>query len=384
MTPAEHRLKIAFVVHDHNRHMGHSRYVAELAARFKRDHDVHVFANTFEDPDPTGITYHHVPALRSYTLASILSFVLPATVLVPRGFDVVHAQGLCGLRHDVVTAHFCTPAWYDALERAHGGLTWRQWLSRTLVTPLERLALTKRSTRKVIAISESIRADLGRYFGRVEGVPVIYHGVDLATFHPRNRAKYQGRVRSELGIGPGECMALFVGGLLKGAAAAIRAVSMVEGIRLVLISNSDPAADQAVARSEGVADRVDFLPFTKEVERYFAAADVFVFPTIYEPYGMVISEAMASGLPVVTSRVAGAAELIEHGRSGWLTADPWDPDQIADGLRILAADPDLRLRMGDAARSRIEAYTWDRAAAETLAVYREMIADECQPDRSGP
>ena len=62
MTASDRRLRIAFVVHDYNRHMGHSRYVAELASRFKRDHEVHVFANTFDEPDSVGITYHHVPA----------------------------------------------------------------------------------------------------------------------------------------------------------------------------------------------------------------------------------------------------------------------------------------------------------------------------------
>ena len=96
---------------------------------------------------------------------------------------------------------------------------------------------------------------------------------------------------------------------------------------------------------------------------------------------MVISEAMASGLPVITSRAAGAAELIEHGESGWLTADPWDADQIAEGLRALADDPGLRQRMGAAARAAIEAYTWDRAAAQTMAVYHEAVA---QADRGNP
>jgi UDP-glucose:(heptosyl)LPS alpha-1,3-glucosyltransferase len=372
MSVADHRLRIAFVVHDYNRHMGHSRYVAELASRFKREHEVHVFANTFEEPDPAGIVYHHVPAWRGSALASILSFVLPATALVRGRFDIVHAQGLCGLRHNVATAHFCQPGWYDALVRANGALTWRQSLSRTLITPLEQLALAKQSTRRVIAISESIRKDLAQFFGRGEGVRVIYHGVDAEKFHPRNRIVCRDRLRSELGAAPGQCLALFVGNLQKGAAAAIRAAARVAGIRLVLVSSSNPETDRAVARAEGAADRVVFHPFSKSIEQFFAAADVFVFPTIYEPYGMVISEAMASGLPVITSRAAGAAELIEHGESGWLTDTPWDPDQIAEGLRALAADAGLRQRMGAAARIRIEAYTWDRAAEQTLAVYREL------------
>lgn len=375
MNATDRRLRIAFVVHDYNRHIGHSRYVAELASRFKRDHDVHVFANTFEEPDPADLTYHHVPAWRRYALTSILSFVLPATAQVRGRFDIIHAQGLCGLRHNVATAHFCQPGWYDAMARANGRLTWRQLLSRALVTPLERLALAKRSTRRVIAISGRARDDLARYHGRRDGVRVIYHGVDLDTFHPRNRGRYRDEARAELGATPGECLALYVGNLQKGAAAAIRATTRVARVRLVLVSGSNPDADRAVARAERAADRVVFHPLSRQIERFFAAADVFLFPTLYESYGMVISEAMAAGLPVVTSRAAGAAELIEHGESGWLTADPWDSDQIAEGLRALAADPALRERMGAAARSKIEAYTWDRVADETMAIYWEALWD---------
>ncbi len=369
------RLRIALVVHDYNRHGGHDRYTAELAARLRRDHEVHVYANTFDEPDPAGITYHHIPAWRASALTSILSFVVPATVLVGRGYDVVHAQGLCGLRHDLATAHFCLAAWHAALaDRAGGRLSWRHRIAKWLVTPLERRALCRPRTRRVIAISERNREDLARFYGRTAGVPVIYHGIDLEAFHPRNRAELRAAVRAELGVPDDAPLALFVGNLQKGAAAAIKAVARVPGVWLALVSGSDARADRAVAAAEGVAGRTVFAPRSRQVARYFAAADLFVFPTVYEPFGLVITEAMASGLPVVTARTAGAAELLTHGESGWLTDEPWDVATIADGVRALAADPGLRARMGAAARAVAEAYTWDRTAEETVAVYRQVVA----------
>ena len=99
------RLRIAYVVHDYNRSFGHSRYVAELATRFKRDHEVHVFANTVHEPDPKGLTFHHVPASRLNVMTTLLSFVLPATWMTTGQYDIIHAQGVCGLRQNVVTAH---------------------------------------------------------------------------------------------------------------------------------------------------------------------------------------------------------------------------------------------------------------------------------------
>jgi UDP-glucose:(heptosyl)LPS alpha-1,3-glucosyltransferase len=372
MASLSRSLRIAFLVHDYNRHAGHSRYVAELATRFKRDHEVHIYANTFEEAEPAGLTYHRVPAWRAFELTSCLSFVVPATLGLRGEYDIVHSQGLCGLRHNVATAHFCQPAWYGALAHLNGRLTWRQWLVRTLITPLERRALSQRGTQRVIAISQRMQDDLASYYRRTEGVRLIYHGVDLNTFDPRNRERYRDEVRAALGIESTTCLALFVGNLQKGAAVAIRAVARVPGVRLLLVSGSDSTADRAVAQVENVVDRVTFQGHSKQVERYFAAADVFVFPTVYEPYGMVISEAMAAGLPVIAPRGAGAAELITHGISGWLADASWDVDQIAAGLQVLASDEPRRTAMGAAARATVEQYTWDRVATETMAVYREI------------
>jgi UDP-glucose:(heptosyl)LPS alpha-1,3-glucosyltransferase len=367
-------LRIALVVHDYNRHIGHSRYVVEMATRFKRDHAVHVFANTFEATD--GITPHRVPAWRKNALASILSFVPGATLMARGNFDIIHSQGLCGLRHDIATAHFCQPAWDEAVARRDGGLTRKQKVAAALVTPLERRALTGRGVRRVIAVSEKVRADLARFYGRTAGVTVVPLGVDTETFHPRNRAEFRDPVRAEMGIPGDACLALYVGDLKKGGAAAVRAAARVPGVRLALVSASDPAEVAAVARDAGVADRVVVRPRTREVHRYFAAADVFLFPTVYETFGLVICEAMASGLPVVTCRTAGAADRIRHGETGWLADDPSDADAIADGLRRLAADPGLRERVGAAARGVAVGMTWDRVAEETMAVYREVVAEK--------
>jgi len=372
---APDRLRIALVVHDYHRHGGHARYVAELATRFRRDHAVTVFANTFEEPDPAGITYRHIPAWRANALTTIASFIMPAALLARGRFDIVHAQGLCGLRQDVVTAHICQPAWFAAADRYAGRPGWRKRVFRAVVTRLDRLVMRPGAAARFIAPSARVKDDLAEYYGLTDRVRVVHHGTDTEAFHPRNRGKWRDAVRAELGLAPTNCAALYVGDLQKAMPAAVRAVARVPGVRLVAVSRSDPAPYAALAASEGVADRVVFAPFSAEVARYYAAADLFLFPTYYDAFGLVLTEAMASGLPVVSSRAAGAAELVTHGESGWLTAEPWDADQIAAGVRTLAADAALRERMGAAARAAVEARTWDRVAAETMAVYREVLAE---------
>jgi UDP-glucose:(heptosyl)LPS alpha-1,3-glucosyltransferase len=365
-------LRIAFVVHDYNRMYGHSRYVAELAARFKRDHDVHVFANTVQEPDPSGLTFHHVPASRRNVMTTLLSFALPATWMVNGPYDIVHSQGFCGLRQNVVTAHMCHRAWRAATAHHTGPMGWRKRLFYAVADRFDRYTFSRARARRLIVVSGRLGADVRRHHGRTAGVRIIHHGVDTETFHPRNRALWRAAIRSQLGLSDDTPLALYVGDYQKALPAAVRGVARVPGLHLVAVSRSPVEPYLALIRTEGVEDRVHLVPGTPNVERYYAAADLFAFPTFYDTFGLVATEAMASGLPVVCSAEAGAAEVIRDGEDGVIVRDPWDPEALARALRKLVADPHLRHRLGAAARHRAEQLTWDEVARQTLAVYREI------------
>ena len=369
-------MRIAFVVHDYHQEAGHSRYVSELARRFSRAHEVHVFANVFRESPEWSIQYHHVPAWRATALTSIFSFVVPATLAVGGGFDIVHAQGACLLHCDVATAHICQPAWHRSRLAAEGRLRWKDHLFAIAVTPLERTLMSARHASRIISISERLQRDLAEHYGREERVTVIHHGVALDRFSPENRPRFRREARARLGLSEGAVAFLFVGDLRKGAEPAIRAMALCprkEAV-LVAVSRTPPGRYRGLARSLGVDERVLLCPATAQIEAYYAAADALLFPTPYDAFGMVISEAMASGLPVVTSRGAGAAELVRHGLDGWLLDDPFDPREIVRHVQCLASDAVGRERMGSAARRSIERQTWDRVALETMSVYEEVLA----------
>jgi glycosyltransferase involved in cell wall biosynthesis len=131
-------------------------------------------------------------------------------------------------------------------------------------------------------------------------------------------------------------------------------------------------AFQARASELGL-NPVVFVGFQKDVVPYFAAADAFVFPTRYEPFGMVITEAMAAALPVVTTASAGASEVITPGVDGLVLQDPDDADALALALDDLLADPARRAAMGAAAREAAKRVDWDYVAAETLKVYEDLL-----------
>jgi len=367
-------MRIAFIVHDYHKTGGHSRYVAELADRFAREHEVHIFANRIDgDRDPR-IKFHYVPALRFSALATILTFILPATLRSYKEFDIVHAQGLCGLHQNVVTAHMCQAAWSIAQSRHMGLLTGKQKIFKLLVEPLEKRIFQTKATNAVIAVSRRVKGDLGTYYGRVDNVTVIHHGVDLMTFHPDNRYRWRVLMRQELGLGNDKFVALYVGDLTKGAIPAIEALAHVDTMRLVCVSASDTTPYRLFAEKMGVLERVIFLPKTPTIERYYAAVDVFVLPSFYDTFGMVVSEAMATGLPVIVSGECGASELIEHEVSGVVIEQAWDAEILAGWLERLRVDVMFRDKMGQEARKKIEHFTWDDTAAETMRVYQKVLA----------
>jgi UDP-glucose:(heptosyl)LPS alpha-1,3-glucosyltransferase len=376
---APRRLRIAYVVHDYHRAGGHARYVAELARRFKHDHEVHVFASVFDEPEPAGIHFHRVLAWRRNVLTAVLTFALPATWMTRGHFDIVHAQGFCGLRQNVVTAHICQRAWSDAVRRHIGRPGWRKRIFEAVAARLEQFTFRPAGAERFIAVSERMRRDLATHYGCSARVRVVYHGVDTDTFHPRQRARWSDEIRGRIGLAIDACVALYVGDLQKALPAAVRALARVPELILVCVSRSPAEPYRALIEREGVADRVRLLPATCHVERYYAAADLFLFPTLYDSFGLVVTEAMASGLPVVCGSAAGAAELIEDGVSGLIVDDAWNPAALAGAMSRLVVDASLRRQLGEAARTRVEAHTWDRVAAQTMAVYRELTTGFVTP-----
>jgi glycosyltransferase involved in cell wall biosynthesis len=367
-------VRIAFVIHDFNRTAGHSRYVYEHVVRLVRDHEVHVFANRFAELPPASATAHHVPAFRATALTTILTFVVPATVLVhgQGSFDIVHSQGFSIRRADVITAHISNGRWLAARRGLEGpGLPLHERVFGAVVTPLERRALVDPAS-SVIAVSRALADDLQAAYGRTAPTTVIHHGVDGAQFNPGVRC-HRTAVRAALGIAEDAIVFLYVGDLRKGYVPSLAALAQVPGAHLIAVTRSDLAAASEQASAAGVRARVQLVAATDEVERYYGAADVFVLPTPYDAFGMVITEAMACGLPVITTPQAGASELVEPGLHGHLVPEATDVAALTRAMQHLAENHSARAAMGAAAASLMTGHTWDAVVSRTVGVYHEHL-----------
>lgn len=370
MASPSRRLRIALIAEHVHRRGGQERVTAELVTRLAARHEIHLFCFSAADIPPE-VTVHRLWCpFRSSTLQALLIVLLSALRVRMRDFDVVMSQGGNSLRQNFVIVHTCHASRARAAARPHPlqprearpyGLLRR--LRNRWASAMEGRAV-RRCPGRVIAVSGTLARALAAQHGvRREDILVAPNGVDHEVFNLEARRRYRERVRAELGLGPEEFVVLFVGGLWfeKGLAPLVWALShMSTPARLLVVGKGDEAWLRQLAAQAGVADRVLCVGPQAEVQRYYGAADCFAFPSEAEGFGLVMAEAAACGLPLVTTEVGIAEYLVEDGRTGFTITR--DPRQIAQRLEVLAGDPALRERMGQEAHRRAQALTWDRQA----------------------
>jgi len=356
-------MRVALAIHRVRPGGGQDRYALELARRLAGACDLDLITLAAEGELPAGVRVRRVPAPRRPLLVTAPLFRLGARFLARGGrYDLVHTVGGALPGAQVVTAQFCHAEW----RRLMPGADWYQRIVTAQAVRDERAAYRHPRLAAVIAVSTRTASEVERHYGPLSvPVYVVPNAVDLDLFAPRARTP---RARPRL---------LFVGAFeRKGLDVAIRALARLRhDAELLAVGGGDHERYRRLAASLGIADRVTLEPPRADIAAVFADADLFVFPTRYEPFGMVIGEALASGLPVVTSARAGAADLIRDGVSGWVVPDPEDDAAFALGLDRILEDDTARAAMGRAAREAVKDLTWDSVAAQTLEVYRSAAGE---------
>lgn len=348
-----------------------TRFIAELG---KRGHTVEVFSSNWESGD--GVTVHHVSTFGPKFLRYLLFASRAEKAVEHAGPDVVIS----------LERTYCQDI-YRAGDGCH-----REWLNRRarVVSPLKRLLIglnpfhmailylekrlfTSPRLKLVVANSEMVKRDILRHYSLPEEkICVIYNGISLPE--EGERAGARSKARAELDIPEDNELLLFVGSGFerKGLEYLIRALGELvrrrpgrTALKLLVVGRGKPGKYLAVAKEAGVEDRVIFAGPVKGATRLYPAGDVFVLPTLYEPFSNACLEAMAAGLPVVTTEANGAAEIISEGVNGAVVADPTDHVSLADSIEPFL-DPEKGKAAGRAARETARGYTMEKNVTEFL------------------
>ncbi|MEX2314781.1 MAG: glycosyltransferase family 1 protein, partial [Thermomicrobiales bacterium] len=238
--------------------------------------------------------------------------------------------------------------------------------------------LSVRRAARVIAVSEATRQDVIRLYGaRPEMVVMVPNGV-TDDYRPLPAEQVEA-FRATQGLP--ERFILFVGTLQprKNLETLLRAYAQVAdetGWELVVAGAAgwSYAPIFETARALGLAERVRFAGYVagEDLPLWYNAAGMFVYPALYEGFGLPLLEAMACGTPVIAANTSSLPEVV--GEAG-LLVDPRDVAALADAIRRLAGSETLRAELGERGRQQATAYSWRRTAEETLAVYRDVMRD---------
>jgi glycosyltransferase involved in cell wall biosynthesis len=340
--------------------LGHA--VSVYTTTVDGDGDLDVAAGTPQDVDGVAVTYFRCDGPRRLYWSGALRRALDATV---RDFDIVHAHA-CFLLPPTWAARSARSASVPYVFSPRGMLVPELiaarsgWIKRAWIRSFD--ARTLREAAFVHLTSEREREDLLRVVPGISRFAIVANGVDWPEAVPERSAQ------------PGELRVLCLGRIhwKKGLDLAIRAVAAVPAARLRIVGNDEeglrPELDR-LANASGVSDRVDWSgPLYGEAKAAaYAAADVLLMPSLSENFGNSALEAMAAGLPVITTPEVGAAALVESAGAG-LVVDRSE-SALAAALGRLANDPALRQRMGQAGRDAAAMHSWDAKAAEMAQFY---------------
>jgi UDP-glucose:(heptosyl)LPS alpha-1,3-glucosyltransferase len=363
---------------------GCETYAADLTRRLiAAGHQVDLYASRWDEAAlPREVQYHRVPEVgwprflrpwrwsaacrevrrgQQHDLSLGFDKVLDVDVIYPLGglhvASVEHTRGK--LRSPFLRGLARTVRAFDPSHRSFCWFERHQYLSPR--PPF------------VIANSEFVRHHFQQYLGiPSDRVAVLHCAIDPLRFVAADQPARRAAMRQSWGASPDEVIALFVAMnyRLKGLDPLLHAVALmpaVSAFRLVVVGNPSTDHYRSLARRLGIESRVHFHGFVKDPRDLFFGADFLVHPTFYDPCSLVVLEARACGLPVITTAFNGASELLDPPHDGLVVRNPHDTEALVGAVRYFL-DPVQRKAASAAARQRAQLWTWDTHFQRLLAL----------------
>ncbi|BAY13424.1 glycosyltransferase family 4 protein [Calothrix sp. NIES-2098] len=297
--------------------------------------------------------------------------------------DLVKVNGaITKASADVNAVHFVHSSWLRCLATSrfastpvHISRTRRdtyalyQWLYTALNAHWEKQAFQK--AKVVVAVSEKVAQELVNIGVPRSRIQVIVNGVDLDEFSPGVGDRLTWNLPENVPL------ALFAGDIRttrKNLDTVLYALTKVPNLHLAVVGKTEGSPFPQLAASLGLSERVHFLGYRRDIAAIMRVADLFVFPSRYEACTLVLLEALASGLPVITATTTGGAELVTP-ECGVVLPNSDDIDALATALLSLVNDTSMS-QMGKAARSVAEQHSWTTMAQTYVDLFEELIQNE--------
>jgi UDP-glucose:(heptosyl)LPS alpha-1,3-glucosyltransferase len=374
-------MKVAFVRYKYDPYGGAERFTQVLMdALTERGVGVHLFAREWTEAGRAKVHLHRIGGPSWPSLLRHASFVfLVGRAVRKQDFDLIQSNERTLCQHLYRAGDGVHARWLELRALQQGRL------QRLLVQAnpfhhyllwLERRLFEHPDLKAVIVNSDMVSQEItSRFRISPECIHIIYNGVDLKRFRPEKRQSIGEKLRAECGLDRRTPVVLFVGSGFerKGLAALLRGMALAGGdAQLWVVGKGKARLYQDLARRLGLQRRVTFWGPQDDVLGFYAAADIFALPTIYDPFPTSVLEAMASGLPVITTAQCGAAEIMIQGKHGFILSAPGATEELADYLRFLY-QPENRRPMSLLARMRAQDFPMERTVRELQELYQLIL-----------
>ncbi len=406
-------MRLAVVSPFVDRRHGTERALAELLERLARDYgcEIHLYSQRVEDLQVSKpqsaqsaastnsgcIFWHKVPSVPGPHVLQFLAWMCLNgflrwwhSTLGGAKYDLVLSPGINCLHPDVVIVH----ALFHRLKElaheekqdgaAHAGFFRRvhRRVYYALLTALERRIYTDPKVT-LGAVSKRTARLLKDYFGR-EDVSIVSNGVDTEHFSTAARLARRAEARRRRGFRDEDFVLLLIGNdwRNKGLSTVLEAMAALSTlpVRVLVVGNDTSESFLARATRLGLQDRCSWEISSFDVLDLYAAADVYVSPSREDSFGLPVAEAMACGLPAITSVCAGVAECIHDGADGFVLREPQDAQSLSKLIERLQGEPDFRRNMGEAAARNALLSNWDRPAATVWELLKDIGAKKSTSD----
>lgn len=378
-----------------DRRHGTERVLLEQIKRLSRDFgcEIHLYSQDVRDlpledssrsPEKMQgrIVWHKVPAIPGPHLFQFVWWYFANRfcrwrdhILHGLTCDLLLSPGINAPDADVIAIHIVFHEFYRRLRprlwlRGSPLVTWPRRIHRhlyyRLIMALERRIYSNPRV-SLAAVSGLVARHVAKNFHRSD-TGVILNSVDVARFNPAARSFHRKAAREQFGLLESDFALLLIGNDWESKGLRMLLCSAAEcrdlPLKLLVVGSDDRSLFLPMVRQLGLQDRVQFLPSSEDVMQFYAAADVYAGPSLEDSFALPPLEAMACGLPVITSINNGGSQIITEAADGFVLTNPADSAVLARLVRLLYEQPETRRSVGENAARTARAYNWDRNAAE--------------------
>ena len=371
-------MKLAIILNDSLGGGGIPNVMRSIAFELSRKNEVHLFCT--KNTKIKNVIIHKIYTTK-FKILSLLYFAVVSKIITRKGYDITIGSSFHAFNPNIIIAHSCYKSalgkWRSIMHNYPNINERKIRISDYLAVLIEYLNFRFGKYRRIVCVSEEIKNEIIREFNvKPNKIRVIPNGVDLNKFNTKDKINVRSLIRQKYGIKNKEKIILLVGTpfLRKGLFNLIRSLPHVKNhnFKLIAIGKGDVKYYGHLAKTFGVSDKIIFVTNCNNPEDFYFASDLFVFPSFYEGFPLVILEAMASGVPIIINKDVVSDIYFKDSKNIFTIDNIFDEKEIAEKINLLLSNNGVCDRLKKNNKGIIGEFDWEKTSSLYLKEIKKI------------